>query len=201
MNVLRESWGKIRGALLRRAFRVLTAIEVAGERAHSDHLLRRAKSCGPGTRIWGRASISGIQNVNLGKNVHIGAGAFIRAEGGLSIGDNTHISRNLLLYTVNHSYEGTRLPYDESVIHKEVRIGRNVWIGMNVCIAPGTEVGDGAIVGMGTVVTGFVPPLAIIGGQKWRIIGRRDSGRYEELENNRSYGGPSGVRFDDSTFR
>jgi maltose O-acetyltransferase len=67
---------------------------------------------------------------------------------------------------------------------------------MNVCIAPGTTIGDGAIVGMGTVVSGDVPPLAVIGNQKWRILRYRDRSRYEALDADEAYGGPNGVAFD-----
>jgi maltose O-acetyltransferase len=59
---------------------------------------------------------------------------------------------------------------------------------MNVCIAPGTKIGDGAIIGMGAVVSGEVPPLSIVGNQKWRIIGYRDKEEYDKLDKNRKYG-------------
>ena len=173
-------------ASLRR--QILKRMSVAENRAH----LAKLKSCGKNVRINGSLRISGHKNIVLGKNVHIGEGAFIKGEGGLVIGDNTHISRNLLLYTTNHQYEGKRLPYDEKLVVKPVVIGQNVWVGMNVSIAPGTTIGEGAIIGMGTVVSGEVPPLSIIGSEKWRVLGRRDEVRYRTLETQKSYGGPSG---------
>lgn len=148
--------------------------------------------------MWGAARITGIENCVFGSNVHIGNNAFIRAEGGLRIGDNTHISRNLLLYTINHRYNGRRLPYDEEIVHRPVEIGRNVWIGMNVCITPGTKIGEGAIIGMGCVVSGEVPPLAIVGSEKWRILARRDEAEYRELEMAGEYGGADGIKFEES---
>jgi maltose O-acetyltransferase len=148
---------------------------------------------GPGCRIHGRPTITGAMHARLGANVHLGTGAFIRAEGGLSIGDNTHISRNLVLYTINHDYAGERLPYDERMRERPVVIGRNVWIGMNVCIAPGTTIGDGAIVGMGTVVFGDVPAGAIIGAASWQQIGERDADHYRRLDEAGSYGGANGL--------
>ncbi len=153
-------------------------------------------SCGGGLHINGIVTITGAKKVVIGNNVHIGAGAFIRGEGGLEIGDNTHISRNLVLYTMNHDYEGRRLPYDEDMIDKPVKIGRNVWIGMNVCILPGTVIGDGAIVGMGTVVFGEVPPLAIIGSAPWQQIGTRDADHYAQRDKERAYGGVNGRSLD-----
>ncbi|HEX9998177.1 MAG TPA: acyltransferase [Abditibacterium sp.] len=162
-------------------------------------MLRNLKACGKGTKVSLSARIRGESKVELGENVHIGEGAFIAGEGGLFIGDNTHISRNLLLYTANHDYNGARLPYDNKNIHKPVHIGRNVWIGMNVCIAPGTVIGDGAIIGMGTTVSGEVPPLAIIGSQKWRMIGQRDLDHYQQLDERKAYSGKNGRALQDLT--
>ena len=113
----------------------------------------------------------------------------------MSIGDNTHISRNLVLYTCNHQYAGERLPYDEQVVLKPVEIGRNVWIGMNVCIAPGARIGDGAIVGMGAVVSGVVEPMAIVASQPLRQIGQRDAEHYKQLDGLGAYSGAAGRPF------
>lgn len=184
---------KVRQWFLLKSVGTIERMQEEAQRIRSWRLLQRAKSCGVGTTIWGESYISGIEHVEFGSNVHIGRGAYIRAEGGLVVGDNTHISRNLLLYTVNHCYEGSCLPYDHELIPKRVVVGRNVWIGMNVCIAPGSIVGDGAIIGMGTVVSGVVPPHSIIGSQKWRIIGKRNVERYNELDRLGFFGGSDGV--------
>ncbi|MDV3351387.1 acyltransferase [Leptothoe sp. LEGE 181152] len=167
------------------------------EKKDLDHkkraMIGSLKLCGHHLTIRGNNSrISGTQNIEIGHNVHIGENAFIRGEGGLKIGDNTHISRNLVLYTVNHQYHGTYLPYDHTTVKKTVEIGRNVWIGMNVCITPGSKIGDGAIVGMGAVIAGEVPPLSIVGNQKFRILGYRDPEHYQRLEENKAYGGVNG---------
>ena len=161
---------------------------MAENRSH----LERFKACGKGAGIWGPVFITGHDQIVIGDNVHIGGGAFIRGEGGLVIGDNTHISRNLLLYTRNHRYEGERIPYDDEHVAKPVTIGRNVWIGMNVVIAPGTRIGDGAIIAMGAVVAGEVPPMAIVGAEKWRVLGWRDERRYQSLDDEKAFAGPNG---------
>lgn len=46
---------------------------------------------------------------------------------------------------------------------------------------------------MGTVVSGRVPPGAIIGNQRWRILGERDQDHYQKLENAQAYGGARGI--------
>lgn len=155
--------------------------------------IAKLKRCGDELHVKGISRVSGAKYIEIGNNVHIGENAFIRGDGGLKIGDNTHISRNLVLYTINHRYEGDLLPYDNAVTQKPVIIGRNVWIGMNVCIAPGSTIGDGAIVGMGAVIAGNVPPLSIVGSQKFRILGCRNAEHYEALDAAAAYGGANGM--------
>lgn len=156
-------------------------------------LIESSEKCSPDLRFNGRIKkFSGFENAVIEKNVHIGDNVHIRAEGGLFIGKNTHISRNFVCYTMNHDYEGERLPIDDNDVHKPVHIGKNVWIGMNVVVAPGTTIGDGVIVGAGCTVAGDVPDLAIIGSQKYRILKMRDKEHYERLERAGQYGGISG---------
>lgn len=180
------------GRLILVISRVQASIRNRARRFWHQKLLDSLGQVGTGVRFAGPPHFTGQSNARIADNVHIGTGAFIRAEGGLSIGSNTHISRNLLLYTINHDYEGTLLPYDHSSILKPVTIGKNVWIGMNVCIAPGTSIGDGAVIGMGTVVAGEVPPLAIIASQQWRVVGMRDADHYADLDVRGQYGGSGG---------
>lgn len=163
---------------------------------NKKNLLNKIGSIGDNSFFWGdNHFISKPEYLKIGENVHVNDNCYIKSEGGVIIGDNTHISRNLLLYTVNHDFNGAALPYDEKMITKPVIIGKNVWIGMNVCIAPGTTIGDGAVIGMGTVVSGNVPPLSIIGMQKWRNIGNRDMKHYSLLEKNKRYGGINGLLY------
>jgi len=151
-----------------------------------------AKFIGYGVRFNGPVRISNPENLTIGNNVHIGGGAFIRAGGVVEIGDNTHISRNLTLYSENHDYKGVALPYDEKINNKSVIIKKNVWIGHNVSILPGVTIGEGAIIGLGTVVTKNVPDFAILGHPHPNIIKERDKEHYHQLEEKRKYGGIGG---------
>lgn len=156
----------------------------------------KMRKCGRGVFFYGRHFLTGAENMEVGDNIHIGENAYIRAEGGLTIGDNVHISRNLSLYTINHRYEGRRLPFEQEMDPKPVVIGRNVWIGMNVCITPGTIIGDGAVIGMGTVVFGEVEPLAVVVPEKWRVLKYRNADHYRQLDEMGSYGGRSGTAWE-----
>lgn len=164
---------------------------------HYKYLKMMMKRCGKGVKFHGKIVITNPMKVEMGDNVHIAENAYIRSDGGLKIGNNTHISRNIVLYTVNHNYEGERLPYDEKLIEKKVEIGSNVWIGMNVKIIPGITIGEGVIIGMGTVVSRDVPPLAIVGSAPQRIIKYRDEKKYYELKDKKKFGGASGRPLDE----
>jgi hypothetical protein len=56
-----------------------------------------------------------------------------------------------------------------------VTIGNDVWIGENVFVRDNTKIGDGAVLGLGALVTGNVPPYAIVGGNPAQIIKYRFS--------------------------
>lgn len=144
-------------------------------------------ACGDGVVVRAYSTFVCPEQIRVGSNVFIGENAWFRADAGLQIGDNTVISRNCAIFTAIHDYKGGALPYDESFIARPVTIGRNVWIGMNVNITPGVTIGDGAIIGLATVVTSDVPPLAIVGGQAFRILGYRDKAHYDTLDARRAW--------------
>jgi len=157
-----------------------------------DKQKRELGSCGSGVVLSPYSTFIGSDAIQIGDNVHIGFNGWFRGDGGLTIGDNTHISRNCTIFTASHDYKGARLPYDDNFIRKPVAIGENVWIGMNVMILPGVTIGEGAIIGLGTLVTGDIPPLAIVGSQECKILKYRDKDHYYELKQAKKFGGRGG---------
>lgn len=147
---------------------------------------------GKDVRFNGVSRISGLENIEIGNNVHIGDHAYIRAEGGLFIGDNVHISRNLVIYTHSHNYEGEALPYDHTFRYRKVTIEENVWIGINVTILPGTFIKEGAIIGAGAVVAGTVEAKQIIVAAKAVPLKYRNAEHYERLKKAKKFGGING---------
>src|SRR5690606_24406213 len=88
-----------------------------------------------------------------------------------------------VIYSSNHNYKGTMVPYDDTHINKPVIIGAGVWIGMNVMITPGVKIGDGAIIGMGSVISKDVREGAIVVGSSQRVVAMREMDVfYEYLE-------------------
>jgi virginiamycin A acetyltransferase len=54
-------------------------------------------------------------------------------------------------------------------------IGNDVWIGAQCTIVSGATIGNGAVIGANSVVTGSVPPYAVVVGSPARIIRYRFS--------------------------
>ena len=140
------------------------------------------------------------KGIVIGKNVHVGSGGYIDGRGGVVIGDNTHISRNVTIYSANHNYKIGALPYDQRLLCGLVTIGQNVWIGMNVSIVPGVTIGENAIIGMGSVVTKDVPPHSIVGGNPALVIKERDARDLEQRLQNYLPGGVAGVPVDQKEY-
>ncbi|MFT3738854.1 MAG: acyltransferase [Breznakibacter sp.] len=145
--------------------------------------LKRIGKAGANCIIHGSITIHNPERLELGDHVRIGTNCFLFCLGGLKIGRNTQLSRNITIYTANHNIEGNAIPYDNTYINKSVEIGESVWIGMNVCVIPGVKIGDGAIIGMGTVVSKNVLPGEIVVGSEQRVIKKRNMDTFYHMKN------------------
>ncbi len=152
------------------------------DRVQTAEIAYRLRKCGSGVCFRYPCGVYGAEQMEVGDNVFINRDAVIRAQGGLTIGDNVVIARNVTIYTYNHNFRGQALPFDQTSVYEPVTIGDNVWIGINVTIVPGVQVGEGAIIAAGAVVSRDVPPLAIVGSAPQKILGYRDQEHYNELK-------------------
>lgn len=155
-------------------------------------LKNQLKHCGKKVHFQGSIKIICPEKVVLDDNVIIGNNSYLDGRGGITIGQNTHISRNFVVHSSSHDYHSSRLPYDDTYVLKPVAIGCNVWIGTNVVLIPGITIENGAIIGAGTTVTKSIPELAIVGNQATRIIKFREREHYLKLDSAKKYGGISG---------
>ena len=140
---------------------------------------RTAARCGVGVHVNHSSSVTRM--TEIGNNVHFN-GITVYGGGKLTIGNNVHCAKGLQIFTTIHNYTGTKLPYDETVIHKDVRIGDNVWIGADVTILGGVTIGEGAIIQAGSVVVKDIPPLGIAGGHPAKVFKMRDEEHYNKLK-------------------
>ena len=136
--------------------------------------LRKIKHKGNNVKMFGYSTIVNSEKLVLGDNVRIGYNCYFFCKGGIEIGDNTILSRNITIYSSNHDFlSGDMIPYNNKYIHKKVKIGKGVWIGMNVSIIPGVTIGDGAIIATNSTIIKDVEPYSIVGGNPAKEIKKR----------------------------
>ncbi len=106
----------------------------------------------------------------------------IGGRGRVIIGDNFHSGPECRIITSFHNYEGTKIPYDETYIDRDVIIGDNVWFGTRVMVLGGVTIEEGAIIQAGSVVVSNIPKGAIAGGHPAKVFKYRDLAHYDELK-------------------
>lgn len=99
----------------------------------------------------------------------------------VSIGAFTSIARNVSIQEFNHKYDRISSYFmnqnifggtvNEDLNSKgEIIIGNDVWIGTQSVILSGSQIGNGAIIAANSVVSGIIPPYAIVGGSPAKVI-------------------------------
>lgn len=141
---------------------------------------RVAESCGKDLKVNNNSYVN--PNTRLGRNVNFN-GMKIQGQGNVVIGDNFHSGVECMIITSIHNYDnGNAIPYDDSVISKDVIIKDNVWIGNRVIILGGVTINEGAIIQAGSVVVRDIPKYAIAGGHPAEVFKYRDEKHYEKLK-------------------
>lgn len=121
------------------------------------------------------------KNTSIGDDVGMNR-VVIQGNANVTIGSHCEFGQDVLIISHNHNYEGSRIPYDDTYVHKDVEIGDCVWVGSRVMILPGTKIGEGAIIQGGAVVHGEIPPCAIAGGNPAKVFKYRDVEHYQKLK-------------------
>lgn len=138
-------------------------------------------SCEKGVTIGKQCKISGIKNIEIGKNSSIGGRALIlctRAK--LIIGNYVMIGPQVTIITGDHKINAIG-KYMVNVSDSEkdpendlpVVIEDDVWIGANSTILKGVTIGEGSVIAAGSVVTKNVPAYTVVGGVPVKIIKNR----------------------------
>jgi acetyltransferase-like isoleucine patch superfamily enzyme len=130
------------------------------------------------TRISDTASITLPEKVFVEDNVFVGHYSILDGTGSLTIGEGTHISAWVGIFT-HSSHIAIRLygKHFQEVTDKvafrimPVRIGKYVYIGAGSIVMPGVTIGDGAVVAAGSVVTDEVPEFAMVVGSPAKLTG------------------------------
>lgn len=114
-------------------------------------------------------------HLDYGRNLHIGAGAFVNYNlvaldvARITIGADCQIATNVQLLTAWHPVEpGPRRAKWEAAT--PITIGDNVWLGGGVIVLPGVTIGDDTVVGSGAVVTKDLPAGVVAVGNPARVV-------------------------------
>ena len=145
---------------------------------------RTAKSVGKNLHVFSSSKVN--KNTILGDNICF-HGLKIGGKGNVTIGSSVIIAGDCLIITDNHNYEGEMIPYDSTLISRDIEISDFVWIGARVLILPGTKIGEGAIIQGGAVVHGEIPPYAIAGGNPAKVFKYRDVEHFKKLKKEKKF--------------
>lgn len=110
------------------------------------------------------------QKVSIGKNTIINWDCMLYTTGGLVIGENVSISAGVWLVTGTHEMNHPQF----IDTYRPIVIGDYAWIGMRTTILGGVTIGEGAVVMAGAMVTSDVPPYAVVGGVPAKVIRQRE---------------------------
>ena len=152
---------------------------------YKRRIIKTAKSCGIGLKVNAKSNVT--SKTVLKDNVNFN-GMHMQGSGNIEIGNNFHSGIECMIITSIHNYDyGKSIPYDDTIISKDVAIKDNVWIGNRVIILPGVTINEGAIIQAGSVVVGDIPKYAIAGGHPAKVFKYRDINHYEKLKNEKKF--------------
>lgn len=142
-------------------------VKLVAQEAGTALSVNRFTRVTPHTIIKNHANFNGMQ---------------IQGKGTVTIGNYFHSGQECLIITDNHNYEGSKIPYDNTDIVREVTIDDFVWIGTRVTILGGVHIGEGAIIQAGAVVVSDIPACAIAGGNPAKVFKYRDKEHFYECK-------------------
>jgi acetyltransferase-like isoleucine patch superfamily enzyme len=124
-------------------------------------------------------SVSEKGFLELGDNIHIGAGSYLGCAGGITMESYSGLSQGVRIYSASDDFSGEFLTNptipDEfrNVRFKPVVIRKHAIIGSGCVILPGVEVGYGVAVGALSLVNRSLSEWSIYSGSPARFVKNR----------------------------
>jgi acetyltransferase-like isoleucine patch superfamily enzyme len=126
---------------------------------------------GDGTKINEQVFVGGLQfpdsKLIIGRNCQIMQMSFINPATSITIGDDTGIGGDCLLFGHTSwlsAFEGYPVKFEP------IEIGNSVSISWRVFVLPGTKIGDGAVIGANSLVHKTIPPKCLAVGFPARVV-------------------------------
>jgi acetyltransferase-like isoleucine patch superfamily enzyme len=128
---------------------------------------------GDGTKINEQVFVGGLQfpdsKLVVGRNCQIMQMSFINPAKSITIGDDSGIGGDCLLFGHNSwlsQLEGYPVEFEP------IEIGKSVSVSWRVFVLPGVKIGDGAVVGANSLVSRDIPPRCLALGYPARVVSR-----------------------------
>lgn len=135
-----------------------------------------------------RLQLGARVRLQQGVFLHCGGYAWSEGRGSITIGDDSILSPNCVLYGAGDITIGARLDCgpgvmifssrtafegadaSDSHVFEPIRIGDGVVIFAGCIIGPGVTIGDGAVIGAGSVVLNHVPARTLSAGVPAKVL-------------------------------
>ena len=138
------------------------------------------KVLGTGVVLRGNIEVGNYTSFN-GPNTDVRAGIH-----NVKIGNFCSIARNVTIQEYNHktnrvsSYFMSQNVFRESMLNDinskgNITIENDVWIGTHCVILSGSHISTGAAIAANSIVSGYIPPYAIAGGNPAKVLKSRFS--------------------------
>ena len=128
---------------------------------------------GDGSKINEQVFIGGLQFPDskfiLGRNCQIMQMSFINPARSITIGDDSGIGGDCLLF--GHTSWLSQLE-GYAVEFEPIEIGKSVSLSWRVFVLPGTKIGDGAVIGANSLVSRTIPPRCLAIGYPARVVSK-----------------------------
>lgn len=128
---------------------------------------------GEGSKINEQVFIGGLQNpdssLTIGRNCQIMQMTFINPATSITIGDDTGIGGDCMLFGHTSwlsAFEGYPIEF------KSIEIGNSVSIAWRVFISAGSAIGDGAVIGANSLVNRKIPKRCLATGSPAKVVAK-----------------------------
>lgn len=128
--------------------------------------------------VQSAAYVYGSRNgkpVSFGDGTVVSHACMLLGEGGLSIGEYTHLGPRVVITTQYGDSNTEQVSANPVLKYSEVRIGKGCWIGAGSIIMPGTVLGDSCIVAPNAVVYGVWKANSKLAGNPARNVNPRSA--------------------------
>jgi putative colanic acid biosynthesis acetyltransferase WcaF len=124
---------------------------------------------GVGCRLKPGVRVKFPWRLQVGHHCWLAEGAWLDNLAPITLADRVCLSQGAYLCTGNHDFRSPSFDLRLGPI----TVDSDAWIAAGAVLAPGTQVGAGAVVALAAVVSGTVPPGAIVRGNPAVVVGER----------------------------